>query len=74
MLSEEQTEIVDGARRLESICVNNLTEIDEDTAENTYWQSPSGGTWKFESELLAVPWQTKSMNISFTGKKGQRPD
>ena len=48
-----------------------LTEIDEDTAENTNWRSPSGGTWKFESELLAVTWQTKSMNISFEGEKGK---
>ena len=56
---------------LEDLKAFALTEIDEYTAENTNWWSSSGGIWKFESELLAVTWQIKSMNISLEGENGK---
>ena len=31
----------------------------------------SGGTWKFDSEVLFVTWQTKSQNIYFEGEKSK---
>ncbi len=47
-----------------------LTEVDEETAASTTWCSPGGGTWNFESILLAVTWLTTSQNIYFDGEKG----
>ena len=55
---------------LEDLKAFILTEIDEETAANTTWRSPGGGTWNFESKLLAVTWLTKSQNIYFDREKG----
>jgi hypothetical protein len=46
-------------------------EIDEETAANSSWRSPSGGTWVFESDQLKVTWHSKSENISFEGASGK---
>jgi hypothetical protein len=37
---------------LEDLKAFVLTEINEDTADNTSWNSPSGGKWCFESKEL----------------------
>ena len=55
---------------LEDLKAFILTEIDEETAAHTTWRSPGGGTWNFESKLLAVTGLTKSQNIYFDGEKG----
>jgi hypothetical protein len=46
-------------------------DIDEETAANASWRSPSGGTWVFESYQLKVTWHSKSENISFEGASGK---
>lgn len=48
-----------------------FTELDEETAANSSWRSPSGGTWVFESDQLKVTWHSKSENINFEGARGK---
>ena len=48
-----------------------LNEVDEEIHQNATWRSPSGGTWKFESDVLSVTWQMKSQNIYFEGEKSE---
>ncbi|CAB4001237.1 Hypothetical predicted protein [Paramuricea clavata] len=55
---------------LEDLKAFVLTEIDEETADNTTWRSSGGGRWNFESKQLTVTWLTKSENILFGGEKG----
>ena len=55
---------------LEGLKAFVVTEINENTAESTSWQSPSGGTWNFDNELLSVTWHKTSENIYFKGEKG----
>jgi hypothetical protein len=55
---------------LEDLKAFVLTEIDEDTADNTIWRSPDDGRWNFKSNQLTVTWLTKSENIFFGGEKG----
>ncbi|CAB4021832.1 Tetratricopeptide repeat 28, partial [Paramuricea clavata] len=59
------------AGSLEDLKAVVLTVVDEQTAETTTWRSPSGGTWKFDSNALCVTWQTKSQNIYFEGENGK---
>ena len=46
-------------------------DINEETAANSSWRSPSGGTWVFENDQLKVTWHSKSENISFEGASGK---
>ena len=46
-------------------------DIDEETAANSSWRSPSGRTWVFENDQLKVTWHSKSENISFEGASGK---
>ena len=55
---------------LEDLKAFVITEINEKTAENAAWRSPSGGTWQFDSEMLSVTWHSKSQNIYFKGEYG----
>jgi hypothetical protein len=55
---------------LEGLKAFVVTEINENTAESTSWQSPGGRTWNFDSELLSVTWHKTSENIYFKGEKG----
>ena len=52
---------------LEDLKAFFLTIIDESTAQNTTWHSPSGGKWCFDSEQLKVTWYSKSGTICFDG-------
>ena len=56
---------------LEDLKAFVLTEIDANIAESTSWQSPSGGTWQFDSKPLSVTWHSKSGNIYFKGDNGE---
>ena len=55
---------------LENLKALVLTEVDEDTAQNTTWRSPGGGKWSFESKMLSITWHSKSEYIYFGGEKG----
>ena len=55
---------------LEDLKALVLTEVDEDTAQNTTWRSPGGGKWSFESKMLSITWHSKSEYIYFGGEKG----
>lgn len=57
---------------LEDLKAFVLTEIDEKTAENTTWRSPSGGKWCFHSDQFKVTWYTKSKTIIFDGNKVEK--
>ena len=52
---------------LEDLKAFVLTIIDENTAQNTTWHSPSGGKWCFDSKQLKVTWYSKSGTICFDG-------
>ena len=56
---------------LEDLKAVVLDEVDEEMHQNATWRSPSGGTWKFESDVLSVTWQMKSQNIYFEGEKSE---
>ena len=56
---------------LEDLKAFVLTIIDEQTAQNSIWHSPSGGKWCFDSEQLKVTWYSKSGTICFDGTKAK---
>ena len=56
---------------LEDLKAFVLMIIDEQTAQNSTWHSPSGGKWCFDSEQLKVTWYSKSETICFDGAKSK---